>query len=116
MDHSTVGEAGVRVPVGNLYQMRRPRLRSAVIKLRAERRAGELLAGMAEAGDRDVGRGGDRKSQSHPATVKLSDLGVSRSQASRWQQSASLPEPEFEAWLGETKAGASIPAASAWLR
>jgi hypothetical protein len=49
---------------------------------RAERRAGELLA---ESGPE---HGGDRRSKSQPDTLKLSDLGLSRSQSSRWQRIA----------------------------
>ena len=65
---------------------------AAEIKLRAERRAGEMLA-------KKNLRGGDRKSKSHDATLKLPDLGVSRTQSSRWQTLAKLPEKEFEGYV-----------------
>jgi hypothetical protein len=63
---------------------------AAEIKLRAERMAGEMLADAAERGERDRGRGGDPKSQSHDSTVKLANLGVTKSESSRWQQVGSV--------------------------
>ena len=51
------------------------------IRMRAERNAGELLAKMAERGEREA-KGGDRKSKSRDATLikppKLADLGINK--------------------------------------
>lgn len=57
----------------------------AEIKLRAERRAGELLSESIEHGG---------KPKSHAVT--LADLGMSKMQSSRWQAEASVPEADFE--------------------
>jgi site-specific DNA-methyltransferase (adenine-specific) len=80
------------------------------LKVRAERRAGELLKEM----ELDKG-GGDRKSDnyknhhSHDATsdsFKLSDIGISKDQSSRWQSIASIPEKIFDDHISEiTKDG-----------
>src|SRR6266567_4041064 len=78
---------------------------AAEIRLRAERRAGELLAGMEKAkgargnpngrGAKIVRSPGDTAQQ--PPTLK--ELGISKSQSSRWQQLADLPEPVFESYI-----------------
>lgn len=67
----------------------------AEIKLRAERRAGEMLREM------DVSKGRPEK-MSHDATFKLDDLGINRTQSSRWQQIAQIPEDVFEEYLKKT--------------
>jgi len=65
------------------------------IRLRAERRAGELLREMKQNGTRH-GRGGNQKSKSGSATLKLPDIGISKDQSSQWQKLAEIPEQEFE--------------------
>ena len=62
------------------------------IRMRAERRAGELLRDMATRGERAVRK--NMKSQG--ATSKLADLGVTKTQSSRWQQLAALSADKFE--------------------
>lgn len=73
------------------------------IRLRAERRAGELLAQMARRGER-AGRGGDQKSKSPQGTlITLEKLGVSRKESSRWQELAEVAADEFEARIAARK-------------
>src|SRR4029079_886204 len=58
--------------------------KAAEVKLRAERRAGKLLAQL-------LLRGGDRRSKSRHNRLKLDDLGISRNQSTRWQIQAKVP-------------------------
>lgn len=75
----------------------------AEIKLRAERKAGELLREM----DRQP-RGRPLEKTSHDVTFspppRLEDLGIERIQASRWQQIAQVPETVFDAHISTVKA------------
>jgi hypothetical protein len=69
------------------------------IRLRAERKAGQLLKAMAKAKQRETG---GKPKRSHRATVKkLADLGVSKTQSSRWQHLADVPEEKFEQALAD---------------
>ena len=75
------------------------------IRLRAERRAGQLLAEM----DKLKGR----PAKASGATT-LSDLGISRDQSSNWQKLASIPDDHFEAAItGEHPSATGIIAAHA---
>jgi hypothetical protein len=66
------------------------------IRLRAERRAGELLAEMDKNKGAIPGKTGRKGRPVLDPSPKLSDLGISKDQSSRWQQLAELPEQEFE--------------------
>lgn len=72
------------------------------IRLRAERKAGELLHRMDKAkGARGNpgGRGAPIVQSYDGTTQTLSDLGISKKQSAKWQQLASVPEADFEAAL-----------------
>jgi hypothetical protein len=62
---------------------------AAELKLRAERRLGEMLQETVSAGNPQL---------SHDAIIerpRLSDLGIEKDQSSRWQRIAQLPEEIF---------------------
>jgi N6-adenosine-specific RNA methylase IME4 len=70
------------------------------IRLRAERRAGEMLVEMRETGQRAKGGESGRR-ELQPAT--LGDLGVTKTESSRWQKIAAMPEREFENRVTDAK-------------
>ncbi len=76
------------------------------IRMRAERRAGELLRKMKERKERHSGRGHTKRVGSRVASPrpepKLSDLGINKTQSSRWQALAALPPDNFEAKVEST--------------
>jgi len=76
---------------------------AAELKLRAERRAGELLRETEKAkGTRGQLSGGSIVSPPANAPT-LSDLGIEKWQAARWQQIAEMPQGNFEQYLAETR-------------
>lgn len=66
------------------------------IRMRAERRAGELLIEMEDRGERRAHSQRSRAATSEPLPPKLADLGVSKTQSSRWQRLATLDPETFE--------------------
>lgn len=73
----------------------------AEIKLRAERKAGLLLAEMPKnPGARNLGGIKEIPPELPP---KLDDLGISKLQSSRWQQTASVPDEVFEDYITAVK-------------
>jgi N6-adenosine-specific RNA methylase IME4 len=70
------------------------------IRLRAERRAGEMLTEMRETGQRAKGGESGRR-ELQPVT--LGDLGVTKMESSRWQRIAAMPELQFEQRVADVK-------------
>ena len=69
------------------------------IKVRAERRCGELLS-------KTVEHGGDRKSESRSKSPTLNEMGLSKDESSRYQQLAAMPADHFETAVATAKATA----------
>jgi len=76
------------------------------VRMRAERKVGELLRDQKASGER-ASAGGNRGNQHTGGIVvsddnaTLSDLGVTRDQSSQWQQLAEIPEEEFDEYLDD---------------
>jgi len=75
---------------------------AAEIKLRAQRRAGDILAKMEKHDGGRPSKTGNRLLPVSPPQT-YSDLGIEKIDAMRWQQIAALPEKKFEAVIAETK-------------
>ncbi len=79
------------------------------IRLRAERRAGELLTQ-----SRRQRPGEYQRSRAGTVAPSLSELGISKSQSSHWQRLAHVPDPAFEEFLQEAKSsGAELTGSAA---
>lgn len=78
--------------------------RACEIRLRAERKVGQLLQTMAKAKERQTkadnlkkgSKSYDTTSGKVAAPISLKDLGISRDQSSRWQKLADVPQHKFE--------------------
>ncbi len=85
--------------------------RAAEMRLRAERKAGQLLSEMA------LPKGGRPSLKlPSPASTGLSELGITKSQSSRWQKRASVPDDAFQDYLRQAKANGEEISAAGLLR
>lgn len=71
------------------------------IKVRAERRAGEMLVLMKQRGE--LSHGGDRRSESRSETTNLNDVGITADQSHRWQRLAAMSDEHFETTVATAK-------------
>jgi hypothetical protein len=89
---NSAGGGNWKVGVLRLIRWHRP--------LHAEIRAGELLAQMAKTGERaTIGR---PEKRSQETTIKLADLGITKTQSSNRQRLAAMPKEEQEAGVART--------------
>lgn len=77
--------------------------RAIEIRLRAERKCGQMLKASGDSGERRTKTDGKSKVSSG-ATPKatLKDLGISRDQSASWQKLGDIPQDEFDATMGAT--------------
>jgi hypothetical protein len=77
------------------------------IKVRAERRAGEMLKAAGERGERvtyrDARWGGESESQDATRKPTLADIGVTKDQSARWQSLAGMSDAHFETAVATAK-------------
>lgn len=65
---------------------------AAELKLRAERRAGQILNEL-------LPHGGNRRSSYHRGNLKLTDIGINSNQSARWRREAAVPEIVFQQYI-----------------
>lgn len=85
------------------------------IRMRAERKAGELLRDMEKAKGARGSGSNQHQVRSHDETAPtLADLGVTKTQSSRWQKLAEMSDRDFEvqAEKAKRKAAAAVDAAA----
>jgi hypothetical protein len=77
---------------------------AAEVKLECERRAGAIISEI------DLSHGGrPSKNKRSQAATSLDDLGINKSQSSRWQDEARLPDEEFRKYLADCRAAGREP-------
>jgi hypothetical protein len=87
------------------------------IKVRAERRAGQMLAEMPKAiGTKGQFAGGHTMVPPAKTAKTLSDLGITKNESSRWQKLAAVDEEKFEKAVSAAKEVAGEVTTAAMLR
>lgn len=91
------------------------------IKVRAERRAGQMLSEMPKATGAKGNPGGQGASvvRSHDGTAQtptLSDIGVTKNESSRWQKLAAVSDEQFESAVAAAKDVAGEVTTAAMMR
>lgn len=76
---------------------------AAEIKLRAERRLGDLLVEQKATGERRRHGERARRGSVQPLPPTLRDLGVEKTAAARWQRVCKIPVPKFESYITRTR-------------
>jgi hypothetical protein len=82
------------------------------IRIRAERRVGQLLKEMEESGRRQGGGRPNKKPSSGTRVSTVADLGLTYDESSKWQKLAQVPEEEFQAKLKDPN---EMPSTEAFL-
>jgi phage N-6-adenine-methyltransferase len=103
-DQAAAAEKYLKARRHEMDEAGRAAIRAADLKLRAERRVGELLKAMAE---RKV-RAANRRPKGGQA-VTLSEMGIDKKTAQRWQQAAAVPAPAFEQYVAKCEAANEAP-------
>lgn len=74
---------------------------AAEIRIRAERRIGELMEAQREAGQMHRGGGDHRVAEKPGAPITLSEAGIDKNLADRARKLAAVPKEEFDGMVGE---------------
>jgi len=77
--------------------------RVAEIKLRAERRAGEITGGLDKSEGGRPSENSGQAVQSLSKSSQLESVGINKRTANRWEQIASIPDDDFEGYLSFKK-------------